>query len=86
MRHFVRALVLLVAVSILLSCAGRRARMQQLPPPALPQGSSCTAPAAGACPVCTIQCPVGQAALCAPGKMADGACTVQPSCRCGPPS
>jgi len=90
-RRFVAALVMLAAVSMLLSCAARRAKQAEMRAQlhrqsVQPAGSSCTSPPAGACPVCTIQCPLGQAAVCAPGKMADNACAEQASCKCGPPS
>jgi hypothetical protein len=79
----------LVAVTFLDACAARREqrRQQQLfmhQQMQQPSGSTCSAPAAGSCPVCTIQCKPGEPALCAPGEMTGNTCSVQPSCKCGP--
>jgi len=86
MRPLVKLVVACLVVTLLMSCAGRRARQAQMLPPLPPSGSTCTSPAVGSCPVCTIQCPVGQPAFCMPGEAVANTCAVQPSCKCGPPS
>jgi len=49
-------------------------------------GSSCQAPAVGACGSCSISCPSGQAAFCkaglATGKQSDASCLQPPECKC----
>ncbi len=91
MKLLIKVLVAFLIVNLLISCAGRRERQRaqqemmqkQMQPPL---GPSCTAPAAGSCQTCSIQCPVGQPALCKPGDAVANTCAVQSSCRCGPPS
>jgi hypothetical protein len=50
------------------------------------QGSSCSAPSAGACGACSISCPTGQAAFCkvgvAMGAQSDASCMQPPECKC----
>ena len=50
------------------------------------QGSSCAAPAVGACGSCSISCPTGQAATCkagvAVGRDSDASCLTPPECSC----
>ena len=48
------------------------------------QGSSCSVPAGGPCPGCSICCPVGRAAYCKPGMYKPGTvvCSNAPQCFC----
>jgi hypothetical protein len=49
-------------------------------------GSRCESPAIGSCGSCAVSCPVGEAAICRPGKAVsrsgDASCVIEPSCSC----
>lgn len=45
-------------------------------------GSSCSTPAVTDCGSCAVTCPVGQSAVCKPGRVNNGLCTREPKCQC----
>ena len=83
-RLCMKVLVLLVIVALVAACGSRRqARQEARAAKRAPaQSSMCTAPIVGNCPSCSIACPVGQAAMCQVGEVADGSCKTLPACKC----
>ena len=77
-----KSVLIAIMSAVLLSAPAHAAQKKKSDKKKVETGASCKAPAVGRCAACTITCPPGEAATCAPGQAFADACHVQPACRC----
>ena len=74
--------LLIAVVSAMLVCAPAHAKEKKSAKKKVETGASCKTPAVGRCAACSITCPPGETATCAPGQPFTDVCHIQPSCKC----